>query len=163
MNGLQDRSSPLEVFLGKGVLRICSKFTGEHPCRSVISIILLYNFAKITLRHGCSPVNFLHISRTTFNKTTFEGLLLIICLSRKISCQGDLLNIFNSLMLNVLKWLHTHNAARFLKCVWSFWDFMNLWVNFLCYIFMYLCYTFYVTFNSYLESLVSLMTYISGI
>ena len=29
-----------EVFLGKGVLRICSKFTGEHLCRSVISIKL---------------------------------------------------------------------------------------------------------------------------
>ena len=26
------RSSPPEVFLGKGVLKICSKFTGEHPC-----------------------------------------------------------------------------------------------------------------------------------
>ena len=26
------------MFLGKGVLKICSKFTGEHPCRSVISI-----------------------------------------------------------------------------------------------------------------------------
>ena len=25
------------MFLGKGVLKICSKFTGEHPCRSVIS------------------------------------------------------------------------------------------------------------------------------
>ena len=32
------RSSPSEVFLGKGVLKICSKFTGEHPCRSAISI-----------------------------------------------------------------------------------------------------------------------------
>ena len=31
------RSSPLEVFLRKAVLKICSKFTGEHPCRSVIS------------------------------------------------------------------------------------------------------------------------------
>ena len=35
-----DRSSPPEVFLGKGVLKICSKFTGEHPCRTVISIKL---------------------------------------------------------------------------------------------------------------------------
>ena len=25
-------SSHSEVFLGKGVLKICSKFTGEHPC-----------------------------------------------------------------------------------------------------------------------------------
>ena len=32
------RSSHPEVFLGKGVLQICSKFTGEHPCQSVISI-----------------------------------------------------------------------------------------------------------------------------
>ena len=30
-----------EVFLLKGVLKICSKFTGEHPCRSVISIKML--------------------------------------------------------------------------------------------------------------------------
>ena len=26
------KSSHPEVFLGKGVLKICSKFTGEHPC-----------------------------------------------------------------------------------------------------------------------------------
>ena len=36
------RSHP-EVFLGKGVLKICSKFTGDHPCRSVISIKLQSN------------------------------------------------------------------------------------------------------------------------
>ena len=38
------RSSRLEAFLVKGVLKICSKLTGEHPCRSVISIKLLCNF-----------------------------------------------------------------------------------------------------------------------
>ena len=32
------RSSPLEVFLGKGVLKICIKFTGENLCQSVILI-----------------------------------------------------------------------------------------------------------------------------
>ena len=32
------------MFLGKGVLKICSKFTGEHPCRSAILIKLLCNF-----------------------------------------------------------------------------------------------------------------------
>ena len=32
------RNSHPEVFLRKGVLKICSKFTEEHPCRSVISI-----------------------------------------------------------------------------------------------------------------------------
>ena len=35
------RSSRPEVFLRKGVLNICSKLTGEHPCRSAISIKLL--------------------------------------------------------------------------------------------------------------------------
>ena len=47
------------MFLEKGVLKICSKFTGEHPCGSVISIKLQ---SKITLRHGCSPVNLLAVS-----------------------------------------------------------------------------------------------------
>ena len=32
------RSSHPEVFLGRDVLKICSKFTGEHPYRSVISV-----------------------------------------------------------------------------------------------------------------------------
>ena len=32
------RSSHPDVFLGKGVLKICSKFTAEHPWRSAISI-----------------------------------------------------------------------------------------------------------------------------
>ena len=49
-----------EVFLGKGVLKICSKFTGEHPHRSVISIKLLCNFIEITVRHGFFSVNLLH-------------------------------------------------------------------------------------------------------
>ena len=30
------RSSHPEMFLGKGVMKICNKFTGECPCRSVI-------------------------------------------------------------------------------------------------------------------------------
>ena len=77
------RSSCPEVFLGKGVLNIrskftgehpsrtvisikllCSKFTGEHPSGSAISIKLLYKFIEITLRLGCSPVNLLYILRT---------------------------------------------------------------------------------------------------
>ena len=38
------RSSHPEMFLRKVVLKICSKFTGEHPCRSAISVKLLCNF-----------------------------------------------------------------------------------------------------------------------
>ena len=34
-----------ELFLGKGVLKIIGKFTGEHPCSSAISIKLPSNIA----------------------------------------------------------------------------------------------------------------------
>ena len=60
----------------RGVLKICSKLTGEDPCRIVISIKLQSNFIEITLRHSCSPVNLLHIFRRTFPKNTSEWLLL---------------------------------------------------------------------------------------
>ena len=51
------------MILGKGYLKIGSKFTEEHPCQNVISIKLFSNFIKITLRHGCSLVNLSHIIR----------------------------------------------------------------------------------------------------
>ena len=59
------RSSRPEVFLGKGVLKICSRFTGEHPCRSAI---FQSNFIEITLRQSCSP----------FHKNTSGWLLLSV-------------------------------------------------------------------------------------
>ena len=76
VNFAKFRSSHLEVFSEKGVLKICSKFMGEHPCRCVISIKLLYNFIELALRHRFSPVNFLHIFRTPFPKNTSGRLLL---------------------------------------------------------------------------------------
>ena len=51
--------------------QICRK----QRCRRVISIKLLCNFIEITLRHGCSPVNLLHIFRTALRKNTYGGLL----------------------------------------------------------------------------------------
>ena len=65
------RSSHPEAFLEKGVLKLCSKFTGEHPCRS-----MLCNFIEIAFRHQCSPVNLLRIFRTPFLKNTCGWLLL---------------------------------------------------------------------------------------
>ena len=52
------RNNRPEVFLGKGVLKIYSKFI------------------EITLRYGCSPVNLLHIFRTPFPKNTFGWVFL---------------------------------------------------------------------------------------
>ena len=40
--------------------------------------LLQSNFIEITLRHGCSPVNLLHIFRTLFPKNTSGWLLLNI-------------------------------------------------------------------------------------
>ena len=66
------------MFLVNGVLKICSKFTGEHSCRSANSIKLQSSFIEITLQHGCSPENFPHIFKTPLSKNTSEWLLLIL-------------------------------------------------------------------------------------
>ena len=67
---------PPELFLQRGVLKICCKYTGKHPCGSVIPIKLLCNFIEIALLHGCAPVNLLHIFKTLFYKNTSGGMLL---------------------------------------------------------------------------------------
>ena len=59
----------------RGVLKICSKFTGQNPCRSVISIKMQSSFIIIPLWHGCSPVSLLHILTTSSYKNTSGGLL----------------------------------------------------------------------------------------
>ena len=74
--GMIDRSSHPEMFLGKGVLKICSQFTGETSCRSAISIKLLCKFIEVALLHGFSPVNLLRIVRISFPKNTSGWLLL---------------------------------------------------------------------------------------
>ena len=59
-------------------MKICSKFTGEHPCGIVISKKLQSNFIEIIILHGCSPVNLLHIFRIPFLKSTSGRLLLLL-------------------------------------------------------------------------------------
>ena len=58
------RSSTTKMVLEKGLLKICSQFTGEHPRRSVISIKLLCSFIEIVLWWRCSPINLWILSRT---------------------------------------------------------------------------------------------------
>ena len=89
------KSIPPEVFIEKGILKICRKFTGEHLRQSVISKLESI-FIGITLRHGCTPINLLHISdhlftehrRTTafnFNNCTFKPLLKTSSLAKNSS------------------------------------------------------------------------------
>ena len=47
------RSSQPEVFLGKVVQKICSKFTGEHPCRSCFATLLKLHFSMGVLLEIC--------------------------------------------------------------------------------------------------------------
>ena len=70
------KNSCPEVFLRKRILKIYSKFTIEHSCRTVISIKLQSNFIQITRLHGCSPVNLQYIFRVPFPKNTSGRLLL---------------------------------------------------------------------------------------
>ena len=72
------QEQPSRGVLRKGVLKIFSKFTGEHPCQSVISIKLQSNFIEIALLHGCSPVNLQHFFRAPFYKNTYGRLLLFV-------------------------------------------------------------------------------------
>ena len=64
LSSLNFRSSRSEVFLGKGVLKICDKIAREHACQSVISI------------NECPPVNLLYIFKTHFPKKTSGRFLL---------------------------------------------------------------------------------------
>ena len=77
---------PYRDVLKKRVLEICSKFKGEHQCRNVISIKLLYNFIKIALRQECSPANLKHFFEIPFPKNTSGWLILAIRLISTLSC-----------------------------------------------------------------------------
>ena len=95
------RNSPPEVFPGKGVLNICRKFRREHPCWKVNSIKLLFNFIEITFRHGCSPINLLHIFRTPFPGDISAGLLVVISMRKSTFLVSDLCR--NRLILEICK------------------------------------------------------------
>ena len=105
-NVAKSRSSPPGVFLGKVVLETRSKFTGEHPCRSVISI----KWNEIALRHGCFPVNLLHIFRNLFLRTALDG-----CFWKRISmwCQYIFLFICNKFVFNKIYLYNIQNISLF--------------------------------------------------
>ena len=55
----------------------------KQPPRGVLKKRCSENMQKIlALRHGCSPVNLLHIFRTPFPRNTSGWLLLYICITR---------------------------------------------------------------------------------
>ena len=89
------------MFLERGVLKICSRFTGERPCRRLISIKLLCSFIEITLQHGCSPVNLQHIFRTPFTSEDITAMVGISVITQLFWMTNSLVKMF-SLVLQIL-------------------------------------------------------------
>ena len=70
------QKQPSRAVLRKRCSENMQQIYRRTPCRSAISIKLLYNFIEIGLQNGCSPVNLLHIFRISFPRNTFRRLLL---------------------------------------------------------------------------------------
>ena len=66
----------------------CSEYMQQIYRRTPMSKCDFNKFIEITLRHGYSPVNLLHIFRTPFPKNTSERLLLINVHCRKFKHEG---------------------------------------------------------------------------
>ena len=107
------RSSHPKVLLWKSVLKICSTFTGEYPCRSVILIKLQRNFIETTLRHGYSPVKLLHISRTPFPRNASGWLLLPLRSSQEVWQQLQAIMIDNGQhYCRIKKWIRLEKSKN---------------------------------------------------
>ena len=113
----------------KRFLKICSKFWGEHPCRSAISIKLQNNLIEITLWHGCSPVNLLHIFRTSFLKNNSGGLILYMFIRKTsmpvkfINGLSDKINIWILIVLNlpsVRWWVKDFKISSLIVAAWNY-------------------------------------------
>ena len=108
------------VVLRKKCSENMHQFAGEQACRSVISIKFQSNFIEIALRHGCSPVNLLHIFRTTFLNNT-SGRLLLKCVFRSSvvefnnteTCKPVILKWFQSKVQPYLGLRHESNIWNF--------------------------------------------------
>ena len=81
------RNSRPEVLLEKGVLKICSKFTREHPCRSAISIKLQSNFIDLILHDNINVRRHLNKGKLHLNDTG---------ISRFVRNFRDFLNLFET-------------------------------------------------------------------
>ena len=84
LQAMYSRSSRSEVLIGKGVLKICSKFTGEHP-------IPKFDFNKVAK----------HIFRTSFLMNTSGWLLLVLFFLSRAPARKVLFLIRDSYMLKL--------------------------------------------------------------
>ena len=85
------KSSPSEEFLGKGFLKLCSKFTGEHPCQITLCSIFSEQLFLRTLMEGYFWCKLKNISY--FN--TYEHMVLY--LFKSITALNQFKNFSHSL------------------------------------------------------------------
>ena len=105
-------SSPPDVFLGNGVLKICSKFTGERPCQGAI----YWNLSLVWV----SPVNLLHIFRALLNvwkRWYMFNFIRQACRNRKNSGRGKGLEVFQKMSDKLVSWLKISFNWNRLKCL----------------------------------------------
>ena len=99
--------------------------------RRVISIKLLCNFIEITLRHGCSPVNLLHIFRTPFRMNTSRRLLPTGVCSFVISSKYSdrFLLMFDSMLSSLKQKIYFPWSVFLNGFIWSSWGgpFSKFW------------------------------------
>ena len=75
----------------------------------MVSIKLFGNFIEITLCHGCSPVNLVHIFRTPFPKNTSRGLFVYPAASLKEKTPTQ---VFSDEFCEILKTPFSQNLSR---------------------------------------------------
>ena len=120
-------SSHPEVFWEKGILKICSKFTGEHPCRSVISIKLQSNLSLRTPLGDCFWMCSAKILLSSTNSTWSFGLEKTTLQSGRvfiISCFSS--NKLSSICLDV-SWVASFVPARVTINVGFFFNIVTTW------------------------------------
>ena len=102
----------------------------------MISIKLQSNFIEITPRHGCSPVNLLHIFRTPFPNNISGGLLLYVQFYAP-KCTGLLLCskqkhrkylFFFKIFQKRVRWLRVNENKITNKNAFN-WDYLGITLN----------------------------------
>ena len=117
---ITEASGPPGVVLGKGVLKICSKFTGEHPCRNVISIKLQSISIEIPLLHWYPLVNLLYIIRTPFHKNT-SGELLVSLEAKTSLCKSLIRQLYFYRLMVMLVPLQLWYYELIVRILYSDW------------------------------------------
>ena len=105
------RSTPLEAFIKKDVLKRFAKCTGKHLCRSLVLIKLqawgLQIFWK-RIRHRCFPVHFAETLKTRSSTEYLRKLLLVVIylhwtLTDWFFCDGNIGHLWvNNIRLSFL-------------------------------------------------------------